>query len=204
MTKIQIGEVTMNTTDKRPILANKTRKYLLPCLKEYGTDFTSRLDSVYKVAVGIGDIIVSNRGIKHEKHIFILINSTIATEFFLNFLDWIREQDMYEDDYIFGNILTSILHMVIIKLPVKYYSSFETFKLGSYSEMYDKEDVDILFKGKLQYKKVIIKDHNYKVRFVEILNEQFGTSLVPEEYEGELDFPPDKEEIFNNHIKKTT
>lgn len=200
--KTQIGEIVMDKIGKRPILANKTRKYLLPCLKDYGKDFTSRLESVYKVAVGIGDIIISNRGIRHEKHIFILADSSIAKEFFIDFLDWIKYQPMYEDDYVFGNIQTSTLHMIIVKLPEKYYDSFETFKLGSYSQMYTRIDIDRLFANKPQFRKVVIRDHNYVVRFVQILNEEFGSSITAKEYDGELDFPPDKEEIFNNHIKR--
>lgn len=200
--KTQIGEIVMGKVSKRPILANKTRKYLLPCLKEYGRDFTSRLESVFKVAVGIGDVIVSNRGIKHEKHIFILVSSSIARDFFIDFLDWIREQDMYEDDYTFGNIQTSELHMIIIKLPIKFYDAFETFKLGSYSKMYSEKDIEELFNKKPQFKKVIVKSKDYKISFVKELNSIFNTNITPEEYDGELDLPPDKNEIFNNHIKK--
>lgn len=201
--KTQIGEIVMDKISKRPILANKTRKYLLPCLKEYGRDFTSKLESVYKVAVGIGDIIVSNRGIKHEKHIFILASSSIARDFFIDFLEWIRDEDMYEDDYVFGNIQTSELHMIVIKLPTKYYDTYETFKLGSYSKMYSAKEVEALFSKKPQFRKVVIKDHDYRISFVKELNEMFGSSISPEEYDGELDLPPDKNEVFNNHIKKT-
>ncbi len=205
--KTQIGEVIMNTTKElKSIHLNKTSKYLLPCLKEYGEDFTSKLNNVYKIAVGIGDIIISNRGIKHEKHVFILADSSIAIEFFLNFLEWVKEKPMYEDDYVFGNIVTSNYHMIIVKLPEKCYNTFETFKLGKYSEMYKKEDVDRLFKDKYQFKRVILKNHNYKIKFVRELNEFFNLrgehEIIPSEYDGELDFPPDKDEIFNNHIKK--
>ena len=204
--KTQIGEIVMSFTEKRGVVANKTRKYLLPCLKGYGKEFTSKLNSVYKIAVGIGDIIVSNRGVKHEKHIFILINSSIAIEFFIDFLEWIREQDMYEDDYVFGNIQTSNSHMIIVKLPEKYYGAFETFKIGAYSKMYCTKDIIEFFSDKPQYKKIIIKSHEYRVSFVEKLNEQYDLerqyAILPEEYDGELDFPPGKEEIFNNHIKK--
>jgi hypothetical protein len=68
--------------------------------------------------------------------------------------------------------------------------------------MYSKDEINKLFKSKSQFKRVIVKDHNYKVTFVEELNNIFQTSIIPEEYDGELDLPPDKNEIFNNHIKK--
>ena len=30
----------------------------------------------------------------------------------------------------------------------------------------------------------------------------FGTTLKPEEWDGELDFKPDEKEIFNHYLKK--
>lgn len=201
--KTQVGEIFMQAVEKQILPRyNKTRKYLLPCLMDYGKEFTDKLNGVYKVAAGIGDIIISNKGIKHEKHIFILLDTTIARNFFITFLDWIREQPQYEDDYVYGNILNSKFHMVIIKLPEKYYGTFETFKLGKYSEMYSKKEIDVLFKNSKTYKKVITKDYNYKIEFVKELNELFDSTITPEEYDGEYDLPPDKKEIFNNHIKK--
>lgn len=205
--KTQVGKICMEAVSQQILPhSNKTKKYLLPCLTEYGEEFTNKLNGVFKVAVGIGDMIISNRGIKHEKHMFILLDTSIARNFFIPFLDWIRDQEMYEDDYVYGNILISKLHMVIVKLPEKYYDTFETFKLGAYSKMYKKEDIDKLFKNKRSYRKVLIKDHNYKIEFIGELNRTFDLTgihqILPEEYDGEYDLPPDKEEIFNNHIKK--
>lgn len=200
--KIQIGEIYISkVTNQKTVYTNKTRKYLLPCLMEYGANFTVKLENVFKIAVGIGDIIISNRGIKHEKHLFILLESNIAPSFFIEFLDWIKKQSMYEDDYVFDNIQKSTAHMVILKLPEKYYSSFETFKLGEYSKMYSKEDINKFFKSN-DIKQVLIKDHNYRIRFVGIINRRFKSSIQVSDWEGELDFKPDNKEIFNHHLKK--
>ena len=201
--KTQVGEIYMNEVINQKLnKPNKTKKYLLPCLQAYGKEFESMINSVFKVGIGVGDIVIQNRGIRHEKHLFVLIDSTIAKKFFIDFLYWIREQPMYEDDYTYGSLLDAKYHMVIIKLPIQYYDTFETFKLGKYSEMYTKKELDSFFKKDSIYRKVINKDSDYKIKFVGELNELFNSTVSPEEYDGELDLPPDKDEIFNNHIKK--
>lgn len=190
-------------TDQKVTYPNKTRKYLLPCLKEYGEDLINRINNVFKVAIGIGDIIVDNCGYKHEKHIFILLDSIIANKYFKNFLEWIREQSMYQDDYVFDNIQKSQYHMIVLKLPEKFYDTFETFKLGNYSQMYDQETIDKFFSNYPKVKMVFIKDHEYKLYFVKKVNKRYNSSVNADEWLGELDFPPtEKTEIFNHHLKK--
>lgn len=202
--KVQVGEVCMDAVTKQKIMYNnKTRKYLLPCLKEYGEEFMSRLNNVFKVAAGIGDIITEDCGFHHEKHIFILLDSSIAKKFFIEFMDWIKEQSMYEDDYTYYNIQRSNYHMVVLKFPDKFYDSFETFKIGDYSKMFDKTTIEKFFKDYPNTNKVFVKDHNYKFYFTEKVNIKFGTTISGEDWQGELDFPPTpKTEIFNHHLKR--
>lgn len=202
--KVQIGEVYMDrVTNQKSIYPNKTRKYLLPCLKEYGTDFMFRLNNVFKIATGIGDIITDDCGFHHEKHIFILIDSSISTKFFIDFLKWIKDQSMYEDDYVFDNIQRSTYHMVVLKIPEKFYQTLDYFKQGKYSHMYDMETIEAYFEKLPDSKKVFIKDHDYKITFTERVNIRFGTTITPDEWHGELEFPPTaKTEIFNHHLKK--
>jgi hypothetical protein len=203
---IQVGDIFLDKiTNQRDwgIFSNKTRRYLLPCLKFYGKEFTSRLNDAYKVAVGIGDIIVANRGYKHEKHIFILLDSNIAPTHFRTFLDYVRKHESFDNDYVYGNIQRTTLHMIIVKLPSRYYKTFETFKMGNYSKMYSEADVDNFFNVHPVYRRVLIKDNRYKIKFAKQVNEEFGTNLKPEDMIGELDLPPTTEsEIFNTHIKR--
>jgi len=207
--KIQIGEVYLDkVTQQKTLRPNKTKKYLLPCLKEYGSDLIKHLNNVFKVAVGIGDIVIDNSGMKYEKHIFILIDTTISHSFFLKFIEWIRKQEhIYEDDYVYDNIQKSSFHMVVLKFPEKYYSSFDSFKEGKYSNMFNEKDINTVFEKYPTIKKVFIKDHNYKVFFTERLNKIYGldgdNKVKPEEYEGELELPPtNKTEVFNDHLKR--
>lgn len=202
--KVQIGEVCMDAvTEQKITYPNKTRKYLLPCLKEYGESFTNKINNVFKVAVGIGDIITDNCGFTHEKHLFILLDSNISPGFFNDFIDWIRDEPMYEDDYVYGNIQKSSYHMVVLRIPEKYYESMDKFKEGKYSEMYDQDTIQAFFDKYPEVQKVFIRDHNYRIEFTKKLNRRFNTTIKPEEWEGELDLPPtDKTEKFNHYLKK--
>jgi hypothetical protein len=202
--KIQIGEIRMNDfTSQGNFVESKTRKYLLPCLKEYGEEFTRRVEAVYKVAVGIGDIIVDKHtNLKCEKHIFILLGSWVAKPHFVDFIDWIRKQPMYVDDYVYDDIQKTDLHMIILKFPEKYWDSLKSFMRGKYSEMFDKETINKLFNNHPEVRKVLVKDKRYRLTFVNRLNRTWETSIDPESYDGELETKPtDEEERFNHHLK---
>lgn len=206
--RIQIGDIFMdNITDNGTMpYSNKTRAFLLPCLKEYGRVFTHKIDNVFKVAIGIGDVIVKNRGIKYEKHLFILLDSKIAPHHFQSFITWIRDQPMYQDDYVYANITKSTFHMIVLKFPEELYVTFHKFKEGKYSEMFSKEVLPKFFQNFPDVQKVVLKDHDYRIRFVGKLNKLFhlkgDNALAAQDYNGELELPPkDETETFNHHLK---
>jgi len=203
---IKVGEIYLDkVSSQKDFYPNKTRKYLLPCFNEYGELFMNKLNNVFKVAVGIGDVVLDNTGISHSKHLFILLDSSIAKKFFIEFLDWIREQPMYQDDYVFHNIQRSTFHMIVLTVPVKFQESFEHFKVGRYSKMYPIDIVNLYFskQGRPGVLKVLTGDKTYKVVFARKVNALYGTTISPEDIEGELDFPPTPEgDIFNHHLKK--
>lgn len=188
--KFQLGNIVMKNLDKNKILENKTRKYLLPILKDYGTVFTEKFNTIFKVACGIGDFVLQKSGINYERHIFILIDTSIKTKQFEEFLDWIEGQPYYEDDYVYGNILKSKLHMIVLKIPEKFYESLVTFKKGQYSKMYQYKDVNKYFSNHPEVQKVFIKEHNYKLEFIKRVNSDFGVNIDDFENENyELDYP---------------
>ena len=201
---IQVGHIIMDAVTKQRVMyPNKSRKYLLACLQEYGKEFTYMISDIFKVAVGLGDIVVSNRGFKHEKHLFVLVDTDIAPFHFEAFVPFIKKHESYQDDYVYGSFRTSPLHMFIIKFPEKYYDAFETFKMGEYSKMYSREDIEKFFKHHEEYKKVLIKDRDYRIVFAEKLNRRYGTTLTAADMDGELDEPPtEQSEIFNTHLKQ--
>jgi len=200
---IQVGEIIMDRVERQRIMfPNKSRKYLLACLREYGNDFANKLSNVFKVAVGLGDIVIKKRGFKHEKHLFILVDADIANKHFIEWLTYIKEHEAYQDDYFYGNVNKGSYHMFVIKFPEEYYDAFETFKFGEYSKMFKKADIDKFFSMHTEYKKVLVKDEGYKLTFVGILKDLFGVQIRPDEISGELDLPPTEEsEIFNTHLK---
>lgn len=203
--KVQLGEVYLDKVTNTPKpYPNKTKKFLLPCLKEYGTEFTNRINSVFKVASGIGDIVVDNCGLKFEKHLFILLDYRIANNYFMSFIDWIKDQPMYQDDYVFGDIQTTTHHMIVIKLPERFQTkTLSSFKIGKYSEMYEAKDIETLFSTAPDVKKVLIRDHEYRIEFTKRLNKIFHTNIDPDKYDGEASLPPeDDKEIFNYHLKQ--
>lgn len=196
--KIQIGRIFMN----------RTRKYLFPLLKKYGDEFTFNINSLSKVAVGIGDMIVEQCGFKHEKHLFMLVDSKYKPSRFISILAWLRKHPSYEDDYVFGNIQTSRFQMIVIKIPDTYVESMLNFKDGRYSKMYSSDDVRKLFSSdgrtgfdKKLYdniSKVLVRDHNYRIEFTEQVRKEFGVPDFKPDAESEYDLPIAKvEEIFN-------
>lgn len=169
--------------------ANKTKKYLLPILKYYGEKFTLYINNAYKVACGIGDTTTENVGLDYEKNLFIVFNSQIAPEYFIKFLNWVREQPYYTDDYVYGNILKSPFHMVVLQIPEKFYPSLENFKKGKYSRMYLKEEIDELFILHPQLQGIFTKDPYLKAKFIEQVNKDYGTNLHDFEEDFEVDYP---------------
>lgn len=200
--KIQLGSIAMN----------RTRKYLFPIIKAYGTDFTKVIDSMFKVAVGIGDIVVQKCGLKHEKHLFILVNVKQTTSVvFATLLNWLKEHHAYEDDYSFDDIQSGIFHMIVIKVPDTYIDSLDKFKNSEFSKMYTHEDIKNLFtysgsnteQARIyqDIKKILIHDHSYRIEFAKCIEKEFNIPKysprnIPEDSEYDLPILT-QEEFFN-------
>lgn len=191
-----LGKISM--TPRKTMVLNKTRKYLFPILKEYGEDFKNKFNSIFKVACGIGDTTVAQSGVIYEKHLFLLVDSSIKRNVFLDFMDWIKNEPYYEDDYVFGNIVKSDLHMFVLKIPDKFLVSLEIFKLGKYSKMYSFSEINLFFNNYPEVQKVLTRDPTYKIEFIALVNKEFQTNIEDFDIEDyELDFPANKkEEIF--------
>ena len=204
--KIQIGKILLEEVTKQNTnypYKNKAKKYLLPALNNYGEEFTKKINTIFKVAIGVGDIVYrGTKEKKHEKHLFILCDTAVLTQHFIKFITWIRQQPQYEDDYPYGNLQKSTFHMVIIKFPEDLYDSLNVFRSGNYSKMYNENQIKQFFTSHPNILKVMIKDHNYKLEFTKKINKIYGASLSSSDWDGELDLPPrPSEEIFNHHLK---
>ena len=93
---------------------------------------------------------------------------------FIDFLDYVKDEAMYKDDYVFGDIQKSNFHMIVISIPEKFHKAFEHWKVGEYSKMYSEETIALLFNAHPKTKKVLVKDHNYKIYFTEKVNNMVG------------------------------
>lgn len=185
---------------------NKTWQYLLPCLKHYGSTFVGYLNSIFKVAVGIKD----NNFEVDDRVIYLLIDTTISKNSFLEFLEWVRVRDYYISDYLYDNTENKEKHMVVVKIPEIHYETYDNFLKGNYSKMYTTEQKNLYFylapdnKNKSLVNRVqnilvvLNRDKEYQNLFLNKLNEEFGTSLRVEDIKDfELDYPPKlKEETF--------
>lgn len=193
--KIQISEVISGEIVKqfKPPIRNRTFTYLLPCLREYGEEFLTMYASVLKLAIGLKDVAI---GDQYQQHLFILIDSRIYKKKFLPFLYWIREQEYYQDDYVFGDIKISPCHMIVIKIPANHVESIIKFSQGKYSEMYSQLKIEELFFKYPEVQKILTKDRVYRIKFVRNLNKEFNTTLNTDDYEGELDKAPVMQEEY--------
>jgi hypothetical protein len=200
---------------KDSLIVNKTRKYLYPIINYYGDKFVGIMNSLNKAGIGIGDMILERSGITHERHLFILINLKKTYLSGVNFpevLNLLREHHSYEDDYRYD--LTGKYHMIVIKIPDKYVSSFENFKQSQFSKMFSEEEIDLLFKNKIKnddyqkqindIKSILKKDVEYQKEFRKLISQKFKMKLEeihPDALTGELDFNiKNKEEKFNYKI----
>lgn len=191
------------------IYNNRTFRYLLPCLRGYGPTFISKLGSVFKLGVGIGDEYLDREDLKQERLLFILIDKKYRPAFFDSFINYLRLQKFYVTDYPFDDILLGRKHMIVIEIPSQYYQSYDYFIEGKYSHMYLKKELDIIYSDNLlatnsiwrDSKLVLLRHKSLIDPFIKKIKERFGSELTitrEDLVDAELDFPIDKkQEIFN-------
>jgi len=180
---------------------NRTSKYLLVALKDWGTAFNQEFETVIEniLKFGIHDAKYYEE-ITNNMFILFKVNSNLQ-----KFLDFVKEHPAYVHDYKCGNN-----HMLVVSFPNKHSHLVPLFLEGKYSELYSTEDVDRLFPKKVlignkeeiySYYRILTKDSTYIPIFQSIIKKEFnvGDKFVPKANEiVELDFPPKlEEEIFN-------
>lgn len=171
---------------------NKTRKFLLPCLGDYGDKMKKAIDQMNKLAVGTGDINIIDS--IESDNIFILVDLRQAPT--TSILQWMRKQPFFVKDYPFDDILTGYQQMIVVKIPDDYVQSKIEFNHGNYSRMYTKKQIDSIFGN--TYMDILVKDENTLKNFVDTINHMYESNIQYELWEGEVDFPPKmEEEVFN-------
>ena len=188
------------TTNK--LYDNKTKKYLLPIIKDYGNDVLSRINRLFKLAIGIDDAAIS-RSLNLNYHLFFLLDANIKKASFISDLEWLRQQYCYATDYPYGDIKTSNLHMLVIKIPENHKITYDHFVNNAFSKMYSEENIKKYFKPGDERIKILTKDRVATESFVNDINTHFDTDYVYEEWVGEVEYPvKNSEEIFNFGIQE--
>lgn len=189
---------------------NRTYKYLYPSIKYYGEELRLKLNTVSKMAIGVGDINISSA----PPALYILLDTSNTTLMyqtkFSEFLEWIRTKYFYFTDYLF----TENSHMIVIKIPSKFENIIDHFLLGEYSKLYPLKEINQYFcevvcidkkieenrnKEILESKNILMKNINQREIFIKKVQQDFGLLVNREDFLNvEIDYPPKlKEEIFN-------
>jgi hypothetical protein len=180
--KIEIGKFYMN----------KTREYLLPCLCDHGKTLMKAINGLKKLAVGTGDQFIT--GSVHKNHIFLLVD--IDCKNFTQILKWIKTQSFYVNDYPFDDILSGYQHMIVLQIPENYEDAKPEFVEGKYSKMYTQEQINHVFNNR--YMDVLVRDKEKLISFISTVNKMYDVRIDYRTWQGEVEFPPVKEEeIFN-------
>ncbi len=177
-------------------LGNRTHTYLSPIIQTYRHTFCKQIESLNKVAWGIGDEFY--RDLHDCKYnLFLLITNKDIQEF----LDYFRKSPYYTDDYKFDDKH----HILVIQISKKFYKAYDNFLKSQYSEMYELKEVRSMVKQFIGGKPnptfyILVKDDRYEKVFRNILIETFNLEkdFKIDVSDREWDFPIKlSEEIFN-------
>jgi len=181
---------------------NKTRRFLLPSLIFHGNVFTKKISRIFKLAVGIHDILLDDSEISNKKCIYIMTDKKVQEKIFYNFLEWIRFEDYYITDYCpDSDIRKSRKHIIVLNIPKDVGNAYDKFLQGKYSKMYTKSQLNLLFSEPQKINEYNILSKNKKAldQFIKKINSEFNVNSNPNDFlNSELELPLKKsEEIFN-------
>jgi len=188
-------EIMLNT---KGVYKNKTLRYIVPILKQYGTEFAKKLNRVPVRGFTIGDMIFSD---SLNDFIFMVV-STVNLNYFNDLLQYLEKQPYYISDYILS--IKENTHVIVFKNPMP--EIIDPFLKGDYSKMYTQEEIERFFIKLVKIKNIeyytdvysiLTKREEYKTKFEEILGLDFNTSITLDDNR-EFDYPPLlAEEVLN-------
>lgn len=183
---------------------NKTRKYLMPCLKGYGEHYANFISSVFKLAVGIYDTSIKDTPINSDRCIFMLTDMNPGSTAYLNFLDYIKKHMSYVTDYCFEPSIEDVTkRMFILRIPVQYEKAYEMFIQGKYGNMFTEKEIDDLFNAKRSKNEIAIlkRDASAITNLQDSIKREHGQFIKDSDFIGDIleyETPLDKfEETFN-------
>jgi len=222
---MKLADFEQMFSEGRFVHVNKTLTYLAPVLNHYGDDFRNMIRSMHSTGVYIDDLLCDLNG---EYYLFMLVNvqKTLRKGIVKDFnqvLKQLRDHEATAYDYPFGELFSGKLHVIVFKVPEKYYPAYSRImdylngrsKTVKYSRMYPPDDVEKLFIAiygeNITAVKVFRQDPDYRQQFENALN-RIGIHAADREGnvdwlvlpEGaELEFlPQHKEELLNYGYEK--
>lgn len=185
--------LTKETLTVNSLVQNRSLFYIARIFKLYDMNLYNYLAKLQPVAIGIADILHTGQRKHLVDAIYILINS--KTDFTV-----VKDYSFYHNNYIFDEIETSKLRMLVFVLPDvnKYLQKFRT---SQYSKMFTKNELSLMFTtydelNSFQYK-VLSGDKQHRKEYLKYVNATFNTTLKLSDVT-ESDFPISlQSEIFN-------
>jgi hypothetical protein len=195
------------------VVDNKTKGFLVPGLKAYGSTFTAMLSNdIWKLAFGIHDTLLDESEILVGRHpIFIMCDKAVRTQNCLRAIEYLTNHHSYLSDYSCDTLGRK--HMVVLDYPKELHQAYDYFLEGKYSQMFTSEELDIYFPDKktTDIYKILTKDKTYMSIFIAKIEEMFNVKIEDKAgyITSELEFPfrmcteTCKTEVFNfNYIPK--
>lgn len=217
---MKLADFEQMFSEGRFVHVNKTMTYLSPVLNYYGEELISMRRSLYATGVYMDDLLCELKG---EYFLFLLVNvqktlrKGIVKDFNLA-LAQLRSHEAIAYDYPFGELFSGKLHVVVFKVPEKYYPAYSRImdylngraRTVKYSRMYPPDEVEALFVQvygeNIKAVKVFRQDPEYREQFENALNRigihaagnegNVDWLVLPED--AELEFlPTHREELLN-------
>jgi len=222
---MKLADFEQMFSEGRFVHVNKTLTYLAPTLNFYGEELRNLVRAMYSTGVYMDDLLCELKG---EYYLFMLVNvqKTLRKGIVKDFNEVLKQLRAHEAttyDYPFGELFSGKLHVVVFKVPEKYYPAYSRImdylngktKTVKYSRMYPPDDVERLFIAiygeNNKAVKVFRQDPEYREQFENALNRigihaadsqgNVDWLVLPED--AELEFlPQHKEELLNYELQE--
>ena len=152
---------------------NKTWRFLFPCLRGHGDIFASKINPLYKLAVGVYDYTLKDQTKFNGRNIFILLDMYSQNKLCTDFIEFVKYQSYYVTHYCpdsdFGN---SRKMMIVISIPERFEPAYDAFIRGKYSEMYNEEEERF---SRIAPMTIFLSRDNEKVKVIERSSFMVGT-----------------------------
>lgn len=189
---------------------NKTLLYLTPLMKYYGPEFVNTINSLSANGWYAKDILYPN----NDARLFVTVNiDKTNTNSFNQKLSFLKDKVYFEADYPYDLFDQTMIHVLVMKLPIRFRGAYQHFLNSKYSQMFNDLTIEKFFsynnqkntKVKARYYKaynVLTQNDDFRLEFEKMINSYSvhteGSPIVLD-HEAELDFLINPKEEFLNY-----